>query len=108
MPMTLPVCSLLPRPISSPDAPSMTAGQHLQRPGMCQAIQTSQHLLMPHPAWVLQAGGEGVKALFTEHGEAPAAGQLKRNKDLARTFRTLAEQGAQQGAAPGLATMLLH
>lgn len=39
-----------------------------------------------------------MKALFTEHGEAPAAGQLKRNKDLARTFRTLAEQGAQQGA----------
>ena len=45
----------------------------------------------------MQAGGEGVKALFTEDGEAPQCGQLKRNRDLARTFRTLAEQGAQQG-----------
>lgn len=42
-------------------------------------------------------GGSGIKALLQPDGKAPRAGQLQKNADLAATFRSLAEHGAEQG-----------
>ena len=39
------------------------------------------------------------KALMTADGKPPAAGQLQHNRDLAATFRRLAEHGAAKGEA---------
>jgi gamma-glutamyltranspeptidase len=36
---------------------------------------------------------------MTADGKPPAAGQLQRNRDLAATFRRLAEHGAAKGGA---------
>lgn len=46
---------------------------------------------------VKEAGGPGARALCTEAGNAPQAGQIQRNPDLAATFRAVAEHGAHQG-----------
>ena len=47
---------------------------------------------------VKEHGEEGAKAFTTAEGHAPQAGQLHRNRDLAATFRSIAEHGASAGA----------
>ena len=44
-------------------------------------------------------GGSGIKALLQPDGKAPKAGQLQKNADLAATFKSIAEHGAEQGDA---------
>ena len=38
-------------------------------------------------------------AFLTKDGNTPKYGQIQRNPDLATTFRTLAEEGAQEGGS---------
>ena len=40
--------------------------------------------------------------MMTPEGKAPACGQLHRNRDLATTFRTLAEKGAAKGVCAAM------
>ena len=44
-----------------------------------------------------QLRGPGKAAFLTPDGRAPAAGEIQRNPDLGRTFRSLAEHGALEG-----------
>lgn len=39
----------------------------------------------------------GSKAFYTAEGKAPRAGQIQRNADLAKTFKSLADYGASEG-----------
>jgi gamma-glutamyltranspeptidase/glutathione hydrolase len=46
---------------------------------------------------IVEAGGEGIRALVDEQGLGPKPGQLWRNPDLAATYRSIAEHGAAKG-----------
>jgi len=50
---------------------------------------------------ILKSAACGRATPFLPGGRAPAAGELFRNPDLGRTFRTLGEQGAKQGFYAG-------
>lgn len=51
-------------------------------------------------------GGSGIKALLQPNGKAPQAGQLQKNPDLAATFRSLGEHGAEEGKSNDTASRL--
>jgi hypothetical protein len=49
-------------------------------------------------ALIAQQGGPGARALTDARGRGPGAGQLWRNRDLAATYRRIAQHGAAEGA----------
>lgn len=47
---------------------------------------------------MMKASGAAARAFLGANGRPPRAGQLQRNPDLAKTFRSVAERGALEGA----------
>ena len=48
----------------------------------------------------MELRGPGKAAFLNPQGRAPGAGEIQKNPDLGRTFRSVAEHGALEGAAP--------
>lgn len=48
----------------------------------------------------MELKGPGKAAFLTPDGDAPRAGEIQKNPDLGRTFRSVAEHGALEGALP--------
>ena len=48
----------------------------------------------------MELRGPGKAAFLNPEGRAPSAGEIQKNPDLGRTFRSVAEHGALEGAAP--------
>ena len=47
---------------------------------------------------MMKASGAAAQAFMAADGRPPRAGQLQRNPDLGKTFRSVAEHGALEGA----------
>ena len=48
----------------------------------------------------MELRGPGKEAFLNPEGRAPSAGETQKNPGLGRTFRSVAEHGALEGAAP--------
>ena len=55
------------------------------------------HLWGGEAAYFEKKGQKLGQAMLQPDGSAPKAGQIQRNPDLARTFRSIAEKGTKQG-----------
>ena len=67
-----------------------------------RALARCRHQWAEDAVPMMKASGAAAQAFMSANGRPPRAGQLQRNPDLAKTFRSVAEHGALEGADPRL------